>query len=679
MTLLTPLGLLGLLAIAVLILIYIIRPNFQQKRVSSTYMWKLSLKYKKKSVPLSKFRNILIFFCQTMILISCAVILAQPNLILKEQLSQTEVIVVLDSSASMLTETLEETRYERAINKIVNDFEHLTANDLQMSIIVADNQPYFLLERAFVSSKTMLVQSVQDLLDDPNSCSYGSADIDAAMSLCESILMDNPSAQVYLYTDNEYSYVPGNVKVVDVAADGEWNAAILNATATLEDNYYVFTVEVACYGRDANIELNLAVQKVNANDVESGGGKTVDLQTTVTCTQDVTKTIIFKYFGTDGTLPPTKENTEYCVIESQDKIFSYDSVHIYLTEEDSFTVDNSFDIYGGQKEPLKIQYASTHPNAFFNSVLDVLANHYRNNWAFEITEVRDVEKVARTGYDFYIFEQAYLPGSMVDGTVTPNIMPSTMPTDGVVLLVNPVSMPDGVGIRIDGNLPLEEDWYLSAEEDHAIMANVRADKISVRQYGRVVSYDDSKYKVLMKCDTSPVLLVKNEPAITEDGFIPGEKVAVMTFSLNFSNYTLLYDFPMMIYNMFEYFLPTTVNANSFEVFEQISLNTRGSELDVLFGGDTLYRLTEFPASISANLPGSYQLNQTSFSGKKVSETIYIKIPAAESNIHAVEDTFRNPYNVEDTNDYLQDLLFYLAAVLVAFLFAEWLLHLREEV
>ena len=53
MKFLIPLGLLGLLGIIALIIIYIIKPNFQQKLISSTYMWRLSLKFKKKKIPLS--------------------------------------------------------------------------------------------------------------------------------------------------------------------------------------------------------------------------------------------------------------------------------------------------------------------------------------------------------------------------------------------------------------------------------------------------------------------------------------------------------------------------------------------------------------------------------------------------------------------------------------------------
>ena len=48
------LGLLGLLGIVALLLIYIIKPNFQQKLISSTYIWKLSLKFKKRKITIKK-------------------------------------------------------------------------------------------------------------------------------------------------------------------------------------------------------------------------------------------------------------------------------------------------------------------------------------------------------------------------------------------------------------------------------------------------------------------------------------------------------------------------------------------------------------------------------------------------------------------------------------------------
>ena len=78
MTLLTPLGLLGLLGVVALIVIYLIKPNYQQKFVSSTYVWKLSLRYRKKKLPVSKLRNWLLIICQILILLSLAALLTGP-------------------------------------------------------------------------------------------------------------------------------------------------------------------------------------------------------------------------------------------------------------------------------------------------------------------------------------------------------------------------------------------------------------------------------------------------------------------------------------------------------------------------------------------------------------------------------------------------------------------------
>lgn len=90
MTLLLPLGLLGLVSLAVLILIYILRPNYQQKLVSTTFIWKLSLKYKKNRIPISKLRNLLILCCQILLLVSLALMMAQPVIRIYAGVSQNE-------------------------------------------------------------------------------------------------------------------------------------------------------------------------------------------------------------------------------------------------------------------------------------------------------------------------------------------------------------------------------------------------------------------------------------------------------------------------------------------------------------------------------------------------------------------------------------------------------------
>ncbi len=653
MKFLTPLGLLGLLGVAALIIIYLIRPNYQQKSISSTYIWKLSLKYKKKRVPISKLRNILIIICQILALITCALILAQPNKVLKAQADYVEIIAIIDSSASMRANTNGETRFERAIESARNEGDSVLSGGGVVSVIIADAKPYFLLERVNSDGIAHFDDAMDDLYFDETACSYGSSDIDNAMGLCESILADNPAARVYLYTDTTYSYVPKGINIVNVANEDEWNAAILNARAEIEENYYAFYVDVAVYGAEKQVTVNLEVQGANADD-STMAGVTYPFSTVVTCSRDATKTVVFKYLTDNEEQPPKSDNIEYLWIEEGKKIWSYQSVHISLDVDDSFMSDNSFEIFGGQKEVLKIQYTSSAANSFFNAAFFVLQNNLKDRWDLQITEIKD-GNYATSGFDLYLFEHQ---------------MPESMPTDGVVFLVNPETVPPaGAGFRVSNIIDLQgRPMSLTAGASHPITANIRADKINVSKYCRISQYASS-YEVLMTVDGNPALMVEN----TEKS-----KVVVMGFSVHFSNSVILYDFQLLINNLFRYFFPTMVSGNAFEVDDAISINSRGNELTVSQNKNVLQTFTSFPATFSTGIPGMYKFEQTTDFGKSVSADVYVKIPSAESNIKMVADTMENPYKIEDENDYFYDLLIYIAAALVAFLFIEWVLHIREE-
>jgi len=207
-----PLGLLGLIGIIVLIIIYILKPNYQQKFVSTTFVWKLSLKYRKKRIPVSKLRNILIIICQVLILTACAAILAQPALVVKEVETTPEVIAVIDASASMRAESMDETRYERAVQKTLQLADKTFEANGTVSVIIADNSAEFLSERTTAENKGSLRTKLNALVEDAQEgiidCSYSTSDVEGAITLAEKILRENPKAKIYLYTDVEYSYIP---------------------------------------------------------------------------------------------------------------------------------------------------------------------------------------------------------------------------------------------------------------------------------------------------------------------------------------------------------------------------------------------------------------------------------------------------------------------------------------
>ena len=61
------------------------------------------------------------------------------------------------------------------------------------------------------------------------------------------------------------------------------------------------------------------------------------------------------------------------------------------------------------------------------------------------------------------------------------------------------------------------------------------------------------------------------------------------------------------------------------------------------------------------------------------ESVFVKIPATESDINLTESTLVNPYFYEDTGANNVDLLFYFALAMVALLFLEWWLKSREQI
>ena len=94
MSLLAPLGLLGLLGLVALIIIYIIKHNYQTKIISTTYIWKLSLKLRKKQIPISKLRNIILFICQVLAITTLTFILAQPVIAAEKEEEKSEKIAI---------------------------------------------------------------------------------------------------------------------------------------------------------------------------------------------------------------------------------------------------------------------------------------------------------------------------------------------------------------------------------------------------------------------------------------------------------------------------------------------------------------------------------------------------------------------------------------------------------
>lgn len=647
MSILLPLGLLGLLGIAVLILIYILKPNYQQKLVSSTYIWELSLKYRKKKIPISRLRNLIILICQLLIIAACALILAQP-VIRAEKMESNERIALIDASAGMLATDGADTRFVRAIGQVKELAEETFSQSGIITVILVDEQPAFIARRADQTMREELMAQLDELARCENNvpvhCTYGVADIDAGMELAEQVLEENPTASVRLYTGKEF-IDSGIVDVIDVGVDTEWNAAIVSASAEMDENFYSFSVEVASYGIGANLRVNCEVYGVNGQD------RTEILSLPARCDVGETVTVEFNSDSVDMMI--------YMFDYVRVSVEAVDAGGAVLT--DSFSYDDTFYLYGGTPQKINIQYASPKPNPFVSGILIGLRDSLSSRWDIDLTEVRGENAIPEiAGFDFYIFEHK---------------MPEILPTDGVVFLINPDVSPEGAGITLNAN-DVSGDFTLRSGGAHPITDRVNAEEITVSKYKRVTLADG--FETLLYIGNDPALMIKNEP---------GVKIALLTFSLNSSNFSVLAGFPSLMYNMISYFFPSTITDSVemgssakyiFEVNDTVTLNAKGPFLTVTDSVGTKTEFDEFPAGIEAVRPGTYTVSQIPLSGVETVERFYVRIAAAESDIGLVLEELYSPYVdiPEQFNDF--DLLLYFAIALVALEFIEWILQTREH-
>lgn len=649
MSWLAPLGFMGLLGIAVLILIYILKPNYQQKFISSTYVWKLSLKYRKKRIPISRLRNLLIIICQILIITACAMILAEP--VIKAEIPEeySEKVVVIDASANMRTTYNEETRFERAVSQVKSLAGEVLAEEGNFfTVILADDKAHVVGEERYTAESLKELYAELDELVKPRAlqCSYGDGDIDGAMALAQYVLEINPQADVMLYTATTY-IEHGSVTIVDVSDKrNEWNVGVLDCVVTMEDNSYVFSVDVACYGIDKNLTLYCDIIGANADGSTNVDGSTIRLtKSDIWCNGDETQTVTFN----------TRIDDDRGI-----GLYSYKEVHIYVKEDDSYAEDNDYYLYGGTRETIKVQYYSSDNNLFFNLVLQNIQDAWASRADIIVDGVRQGAP-AMEGYDLYIFEHK---------------MPTTLPTDGVVLLVDPDIAPEGSDLTV-ANGTVNGEFTFASGKEHPLTEYVVAEQIMVTYYKRITSYVG--YEELMYCGGDPVLLVKNEPR---------SKVVVLSCNLNFSDSSIVVAYPTLMRNIFNYFFPVTIVdsadpdsqelGNVFDIGDTLRLTGRTEQLK-LSGENVNQTYESFPCEITFSAPGVYTVTQSLISGKAtLTESFYIKTSATQSNIFRVVDSFAAPTIIPIVELEDNSLLVYFAAALVALLFLEWWLQSREN-
>ena len=210
MRLLSPwFALFGLLAIPIIVL-YMLKLQRQKVEVSSTLLWQMVLQDRQANRSWQKLKRNLLMIVQLIILSMLVFALIQPA-IPGKTISNAQVIVILDATASMQATDVSPSRFEAAkkdIQTIIND---LPGNS-EMTLIRASSEPIVLL--AHSHDKSEMREAV-----DAAAVSYGEANWRAVFALANASISipdhrvvllsdgDFPGDNVSLYTDR-FQYIP---------------------------------------------------------------------------------------------------------------------------------------------------------------------------------------------------------------------------------------------------------------------------------------------------------------------------------------------------------------------------------------------------------------------------------------------------------------------------------------
>ncbi len=379
MKFLNPSGLWLLLGVPVLIIIYLIKSQHEDRSVSSTYLWKLSARFMKKRLPVQRVQKLLLFLLQLLMIIAAALMVARPAIPSGEK---REYVAIIDASGSMMISDEDGvTRFERAVDEVEKLGEKVNMGHT-VSVILASDNPIFLARSA------TSVNEIRLALENAE-CSYTVCDTAAALDLAQQACNDATYAEVYFYTDQPHAESKG-VEVVDLNA-GEWNVSVGELSSVSYNEGTVFTTTVTSHnlGKLLNVGFKINGEIIDAQQIE--------------CPENAPTEVRFNV----------------------DDLAYYDTAEVYVEAEDGLDVDNSYTICQRSTGNYSVLLISKSPLYLENALKSL-----RNCEVAVVGSVEEADAMEDT-FDLYVYDHVYPAeypsvGSVIvfgaDGTLPDGLM-----------------------------------------------------------------------------------------------------------------------------------------------------------------------------------------------------------------------------------------------------------------
>ena len=248
MTFYSPFSFWFLLLLPVIVLLYLLKQKHQDYPVSSIMLWHKALKDVEANAPWQKLRSNILMFLQLLAMSLLIFSLAKPYVLTKRD-NISDLIMVLDTSASMQCKDVLPSRFEAAKKEMIRIVENSNP-DMRFTVISMGFQTAIEVNKS--TDKGRVLDAIRQI-----KITNGTANTKEADSIVRAIADETNNPRVILFSDTNYGIMDGNMEFIEMAGEND-NVAIPLLSSIFQDGKIVALSTIANYSSEQkNLSLSL--------------------------------------------------------------------------------------------------------------------------------------------------------------------------------------------------------------------------------------------------------------------------------------------------------------------------------------------------------------------------------------------------------------------------------------
>ncbi len=361
---LNPILFIFLLSFIPVIILYLLKKEHEEVKISSTFLWDKVIKDIEVNKPFQRLNKHILLFIQLAVLLFLVLFLVKPFIYTEEAL-YSEVIIVIDNSLSMSKTDKDISLLDLAKDKakeVIKKGSKTTSH----TVITYSSSTNSLIKQS--SNKSEVLNIIGDIKITPSA-----DDVDRVTSIIDGYIKADPNVKVVFYTDKNITFKYDNISL-NVLNYNVGNAAITSVVHIANESGLELLVTLANFDESNSVTADLILY--NNNDM-------IDVKEVVLDSKIVNET--FKL---------TSEE--------------FNNISVKLDIKDSIELDN-VRYYNVQNQKTNKVLLVSDGNLYLEKALSILAN-------VDLYKTSEIDKEF-SGYDLYVFDSIVAEVLPVDGNL----------------------------------------------------------------------------------------------------------------------------------------------------------------------------------------------------------------------------------------------------------------------